>query len=218
MEHRDDSEYVGEYSANGNKHGYGRMVYVTGDIYEGQFADGMRNGQGTLRYFGGDVYVGQFKDDLRDGYGELYRANGNQYKGYWVNDLREGSPVEGKTNVFTWVHGARYEGGYHKDKREDDNGYYLYEDGAVFIGSFKNDKRNGWGKMSYARGDVYEGEWRDYNRHGRGTLYTHNTGKTITGTWVDGALATQDAESNEPLPLPPPIAVADADSGANNLM
>ena len=33
--------------------------------------------------------------------------------------------------------------------------------GDVYDGEYKDDKRNGRGKHTYANGDVYDGEWKD---------------------------------------------------------
>ena len=38
----------------------------------------------------------------------------------------------------------------------------------------------------YANGDVYEGEWQNGKKHGRGT-YTHADGKVEVGEWMAGS-------------------------------
>ena len=55
------------------------------------------------------------------------------------------------------------------------------------VGSFKDDDIYGpaKGKVTYANGDTYVGEWLDSKRHGQGT-YTFANGDTYVGEWLDG--------------------------------
>ena len=71
-----------------------------------------------------------------------------------------------------------------------------YSDGGVYEGegTFFTKKRDGHGKMIYANGDVYEGEWKDDVRCGEGELYhMHRSTKTYSykGTWMDDKLNGQ---------------------------
>ena len=52
----------------------------------------------------------------------------------------------------------------------ESNGYgkYIYADGAVYEGEFKNNMAHGKGKMTDADGETYEGEFKEGERHGRG--------------------------------------------------
>lgn len=56
-----------------------------------------------------------------------------------------------------------------------------YLNGAIYVGAY--DKDNGWrvgyGKMTYADGGVYEGEWKENLRHGKGTLYLESGSKYV---------------------------------------
>ena len=36
-----------------------------------------------------------------------------------------------------------------------------YANGDVYVGNFKDDKKNGLGEMTYANGDVRSGFWKD---------------------------------------------------------
>lgn len=40
-------------------------------------------------------------------------------------------------------------------------GKLVYEDGALYTGEFKSDKRNGYGKMIYKSNNEYIGYWKD---------------------------------------------------------
>jgi len=39
--------------------GYGRMIYVDGESYEGNWVDGKRNGEGIIYYPDGTFYRGE---------------------------------------------------------------------------------------------------------------------------------------------------------------
>jgi hypothetical protein len=61
-----------------------------------------------------------------------------------------------------------FEGVYENGNRLQ--GVLRLANGAVFEGSFENDKKNGLGKMSWPNGDVYTGVFRENMRSGKGTL------------------------------------------------
>jgi len=42
-----------------------------------------------------------------------------------------------------------------------------FENGDVYKGSYKDDKRSGFGVYTWSNGDTYDGEWLDDLRHGR---------------------------------------------------
>jgi radial spoke head protein 1 len=56
----------------------------------------------------------------------------------------------------------------------------------VFLGSWVDDQRCGFGKYSYVNGDMYEGEWKDHQRHGQGTYTYAATGTKYVGRWQIG--------------------------------
>jgi len=52
-------------------------------------------------------------------------------------------------------------------------GYYVYPDGALYVGMWKNDKRHGYGRIIFGEDDptqaYYEGDFKknDYEGHGK---------------------------------------------------
>ena len=51
----------------------------------------------------------------------------------------------------------------------------MYENLDFYVGSFKNDLREGYGKMFYAaNGEVSEAMWKADKREGKGTLKFYN--------------------------------------------
>ncbi len=49
-------------------------------------------------------------------------------------------------------------------------GTYLYPSGAKFSGHFQKGKINGYGRLVFSDGRIYEGEWKDHYRKGKGVL------------------------------------------------
>jgi len=45
--------------------------------------------------------------------------------------------------------------------------------------------------MTYSNGDVYEGDWRDGNPHGKGKM-TYSNGHVYEGDWRDGKHEVHD--------------------------
>ncbi len=79
-----------------------------------------------------------------------------------------------------------YEGEWKDDKRNG-RGKLTWANGDVYEGDFKNDKRNGRGKETYDNGDFYEGEFKNGKVHGRGKE-TYANGDVYEGEWKDDKL------------------------------
>ncbi len=67
------------------------------------------------------------------------------------------------------------------------NGYgkYIYDNGDIYEGNFKDSLRHGKGKMLYANGDSYEGNYSMDLREGDGT-YIFSNGDSYTGKFKNG--------------------------------
>ena len=65
------------------------------------------------------------------------------------------------------------------------DGIYNFEDGAIYVGEFKDGNFHGQGTVTYPDGGSYVGEWEDDNMHGKGTL-TDADGTISTGLFEDG--------------------------------
>ena len=123
--------YEGEWVANQMK-GTGKMVYDTGAIYEGEFDFGMRHGTGTLCYTNSDEYVGQWSEDNKEGHGvfTFHSDGGSSYSGQWLAGVMHG------------------------------HGTYTFADGCQYIGSYVDGRRHGTGVFVNADGSRDHGEWR----------------------------------------------------------
>lgn len=97
--------------------GQGKIVYVNGDVYEGQLEDGQEEGFGTMTYATGDVYTGNFEDGNRNGEGTDVCVDGTVYHGQYKDNSVHGECV------------------------------VKYSDGEKFIGTFKNGLKHGVGRL-----------------------------------------------------------------------
>lgn len=79
-------------------------------------------------------------------------------------------------------------------------GTQIWEDGSIYTGQWKDDKRHGEGRQIYVDGDFYEGQWFQNKASGKG-FYFHVDGTTYEGdlkndyqegrgteTWADGSV------------------------------
>lgn len=82
---------------------------------------------------------------------------------------------------------ARYEGNFKNSKYEGD-GFFLFENGDRYKGSFKDDMISGKGEYSYFEsGDNYKGEFKDDLMDGKG-VYTTKKGNRYEGMFRKGKL------------------------------
>jgi hypothetical protein len=53
-------------------HGFGKIKYKNGDLYDGEFKKGLKDGSGIYKFKPGlRVYQGEFKNDLMQGIGKM---------------------------------------------------------------------------------------------------------------------------------------------------
>jgi len=78
-----------------------------------------------------------------------------------------------------------YEGEYNAEGGKHGKGKYVYADGDIYVGEWKDNLMNGYGKYIYANGDIYEGEWKDNLKNGHGK-YFYADGNSYEGAFKDG--------------------------------
>lgn len=81
----------------------------------------------------------------------------------------------------------RYYGGHYvgemQNGKRNGKGHFLYENGNIYDGEWRDDLKHGKGTYTWTgRGDAYEGQWKDNKRHGRGKL-TLTDGSIYNGEW-----------------------------------
>lgn len=74
-----------------------------------------------------------------------------------------------------------------KDKIEE--GEETYSNGEIYIGTFKNGERHGFGKYTFSDGKKYEGFFKNGLKHGHGKII-HKNGKIIYVEYKDNKLVT----------------------------
>jgi hypothetical protein len=113
--------------------------------YEGDFVNGVKQGKGKLE---NDkfLYVGDFFEGKPHGEGELIDYNGIEFRGKFNH---------GKKMVGQIKSGHGVVRGFHQEKDTQDNAYYVWQNQKKFyIGSIKEDKFDGPGKLYFENGRV----------------------------------------------------------------
>lgn len=159
--------YLGQF-LNGTKYGKGKISHTDGDIYEGEWNFGKKNGQGVLKHSNGITFIGKWDNDnfIK---GTIKWPDGKIYNGDYdgIGKGRHGYGTFSKINK------------YNKSQSEIDNSY------GTYTGQWKNDMKNGTGRMMWEDGIVYEGSWVNDKMSGKGTFIIPNK-ETYIGEFKNG--------------------------------
>eukprot|EP00347_Sterkiella_histriomuscorum_P004159 403361531 len=212
--------YEGKLTATMKREGQnGKFYFLNGDRYEGEWVKDVRQGKGKLFFYKGGEFEGTFKDDeIYDG--KLKDKDDNIF----INEMKSGGYfLRGKLNGLgkgLFANGDEYEGEFRdgvfsgKGKITYKNLDQTYYEEAVYVGQFRNHKREGYGEMkwnigkeqfkgwwrndqrykgcmSLSDGNIYDGEWKNDVFHGKGQLKfkAHKKGEegiTFEGQFEDG--------------------------------
>ena len=149
----DGSKYVGSVNAaNEKKHGKGKLTFVDGFVYEGQFKNDKYHGKGTTIGTDGMKYIGNFKNGEYNGKGTLTFPDGTEYEG----DFKD-SEFAGKGYLLL-SSGSYYQGEFLNNQKDGD-GYEKSSLGYTYVGSYKKGKFHGYGVLTKADGTQYKGTW-----------------------------------------------------------
>ena len=203
----DENRYEGGRNTNGASHGFGKMIYADGNIYEGNWLNGKRSEKGRLTLTTGTIYEGEWADDKRNGHGEITYGesssfgHGNVYNGGWKDDEKHGEGIfsnDSNQSKLTqiWENGIlvdAYGDGvlsieefsvlcYEEDK------YYRTEYNMIYSGEIKNNIPNGQGTIQFD-GDFesdckYIGNWKNGAFDGYGELSYNDY--VYEGEWKEG--------------------------------
>jgi hypothetical protein len=204
-------KYKGEVTSGKKPNGVGTLIYLNGDKYIGEFDDGRKDGLGTYTWSNHEnmeKYVGEFTNGEFGKKGKIYYKSGQIYEGNIYDDYSYGK------GVMTLTDGSKYEGvwsrrkddkiskweikGYDKDgeiildiQEGIGKGTYTWSNGDMYVGEFKDGKRNGKGAYTFGKGDFegnrYVGEYKDGEYHGQGTY-----------TWPDGSMFLGEFKDDKP--------------------
>ena len=194
---------VGTWSVTNWNNCLGTYKWDTGDMYVGEYKNGNRHGKGTYTFPNGDKYVGDHNYDKRNGQGTFTWANGDKYVGQHINDNRTGKGTYTFGSESEWP-GDEYVGEF-KNGLYSGQGTYTYADGSKEVGTWENNKLNGYAIKYFANGSIYqEGIFKDNE-----FLYAQT--KTLpscpssgyfhdcfgTYTWDDGAKYRGEWQNNK---------------------
>ena len=178
------------------------------EIYEGKLVDGLREGLGKLTYINGSVYEGEFVNNLPSGNdGRLTFPDGREYRGTFINGLMQGygtfewpngdayvgsfnaNAITGSGKFFWQGTNATYEGTVEEGKLHG-VGVMSWPDGRMYQGSYRNGKRHGFGVYRLADGSIYRGFFEVDERHGDG-VFESTDGTRAFQRWADGDLVAR---------------------------
>ena len=138
------------------------------------------NGRGILINKQGCKLDGTFEKNKFTGNGKLIDEEGNYYEGNFKNKRLEGKGI--KKTIKGIVYNGDFLEGLKDGKGKEETLENIYE------GEFKNDKKNGKGKLYYKiLKDTYEGDFKDNNITGNG-FYEWSNKETYKGTFLNGKM------------------------------
>ncbi|KAL0488323.1 hypothetical protein AKO1_008762, partial [Acrasis kona] len=191
-------EYNGTVDQNGIKNGRGELKYPNGTMYEGDFFVNKRHGFGKL-IFSTDkkgtqsLAIGQWKNDMPSD--EIPWKITHSTWEYWghitldrnkkniellkIDDFHKNKQGE----LYDVKSNFKYFGSF-KDNKKEGFGVATFSNGDRYYGGWKDDYLNDFGTYLFKDGTIFQGTYKAGIRTGRGTLYQPN-GDTIEGTWND---------------------------------
>ena len=181
--------------------GKGIFKYSNGDIYEGTYRGGLKDGKGTYTIPDGTTYTGEYLYGQMYGKGILTTPSGDTYSGNYIDGKLDGKIIyfnsEKNENYIQIYKNGTLISSTKKNNisktgcvsGDCKNGYgkVIFKDGTVYEGTFLNGLCHGKGKITWANGDSYKGDWVENYRHGQG-IYTYNNGFVYTGNFNNGKM------------------------------
>jgi len=181
------NKYVGDL-VNGVKYGRGKYYFKNGAFYDGEWNDYFV--EGTYTSENGVVSKGKFNKDNKLVEGKKTWPDGDYYEGIW-NETEEGLLFSGTARRIA-SNGSIWEGEWMG------NGPFLqgvvtFSNKDIYKGHWSTEIEGdkvywviaGLGKLSYANGNVYSGEFENSLPHGEGML-TMVDGTVKSGTFRNG--------------------------------
>jgi len=174
IQYEDGSIYEGPVNGKMQRHGFGKLIDICGNVYEGNFKDGKKQDPDAKMFYSesGVTFQGRFDNDrlLPDIRGSITLKCGMVMKGSFRATCSQTGMFDGKdVTIISESTGNVYNGSI-KSNRIEGSGIMNYKTGDVYKGKWKKWKKHGEGKMTYQNGDVYFGQWKKDMRHGVGTM------------------------------------------------
>lgn len=197
-----DNGYYDGFWMNGKREGYGVYDWNASGTYNGFWLNDKMDGYGSYENKEGNIFTGMFTDNMLNGLGEESNYNKDEFKrGFYKNNQLQ-TPYVFVSNGI--------DSGCTAGNCKDSYGNYVWENGDVFTGYFKNNvaflgryefkngdvyqgmfnlngQFHGQGRFFYAVGGYYGGNF--YNGEFSGKGYYHDKdNKTRIGVWDNGTL------------------------------
>ncbi|MCG6169554.1 MORN repeat-containing protein [Leptospira sanjuanensis] len=145
------------------KNGRGVLIDSFGNEYKGTFINGNLEGYAEVKFKNRGTVSGVYKNSSQRGKGRWTDPEtGNVLYGTWVED---GDCNE--NGCKTWAKFIRdseveciFRGNFRRN-RKTGKGAYTCINGESFEGIYSNDLANGYGKLKYSDGTVFEGEFKN---------------------------------------------------------
>jgi len=183
--------FNGEKNEEREKENY--YLYDVVKIFEGEYLNGKRNGKGKeysdkYREYGKLIFEGEYLNDKRNGKGKEYEYNYREecykiiYEGEYLNGERNGKGKE-YDSTYDKKYLLKFEGEYLNGKIWDGKGYnkegnleFEIKNGKGFIKEYIN-----WNK-------IFEGEYLNGIRNGKGKEFYHNDDLKFEGEYLNGKI------------------------------
>ncbi len=173
------------------RHGQGKMVFISGDVYVGEFERNLFHGHGTYTWqttyndqnelIAGRKYEGDWMDGKQHGLGVYAVGNGDVYTGAFMKGFYEDTGTLKKSN------GDMYSGEWSRGLPNGEMTIKL-ANGDVYEGSLLVGRYHGVGKYTYANDmGYYEGQWAKGLYHGRG-VRIYSNGSKFVGNFKEGTV------------------------------
>ena len=195
------TQYIGDI-IDGKKQGKGKLIFIDGSYYEGNFKDDLFNGKGIF-VKNDSIYKGDFLNGKKHGKGKieiikkLNNSNNNTFNKTNSNininfNINNNNPIFNNNNLNNnninnndnIIEKKIYEGDWNNDeitgegieKIQNENGITIYN------GNFIKGKKNGKGKLTLPNGFEYYGDFNDDLLEGNG-IFKWNEDKYYNGQW-----------------------------------
>ncbi len=159
-------------------------------FHVGQFKNDSPNGEGIQRNSKGLITVGFFQNGLPEGKCSYYDSN-DESSATFIGEMKKGERSKGIIIIKTTNDGVEaistYTGQWVNDSLngKGKDTYICGDESRVYEGNYVDGKRHGKGIITLSNGDKYIGEFINDGINGRGT-YIFSNGTKYVGGFKDG--------------------------------
>jgi len=179
----DRVSYMGEWQTE--MHGEGVLTMKDGTVFQATFVKGKMTGPAFVCKPCGYRYEGMLVNGKEHGQGKCWYGDKSTFEGEWENGFhKEGERIE--------ADGCVYRGQFSPGYKRNGEGMYTNSVGGIFYGEWKHNAFDGWGYTKDEEGEIFQGQFKDGQRHGYGRMVTN--GCIYEGQWCKGTKLTKKSE------------------------